>query len=127
MVVLRAQRADNRSMEASSQTPRSWHGPLRTAVGVAAVFAACFAAIIACATNAILSTEESYAHETTLLIAQLIVAAVGLLPAGLFARALIRRNDSEAVVWLVVGVLVYLGWGVLNDAAVHGWANLRVF
>lgn len=114
-------------MEANSQTPRPWHGPLRTAAGVAAMIAACFAAIIACATNGILSTEESYSHETTLLIAQLAVAAVGLLPAGLFARALIRRNDSQAVVWLVLGIVVYVAWGVLNDAAVHGWANLRVF
>jgi hypothetical protein len=114
-------------MEANSQTPPSWPGPLRAAVGVAAVIAACLAAIIAYATNGILSTEESYSHETTLLIAQLIVATVGLLPAGLFARALIRWNATQAIVWLVLGVLVYLGWGVLNDAAVHGWANLKVF
>jgi hypothetical protein len=66
-------------------------------------------------------------HETPLLITQLIIAVIGLFPAGLFARALVRRLDPQAVMSLVIGLVIYLGWGVLNDAAVHGWANLKVF
>ena len=94
---------------------------------IIAVFGACFAAFIAYATNAIGSTDEAGSHQTPLLIAQLIVAVVGLLPAGLFARAIVRRKDSQAIVWLVIGLLVYLAWGVLNDAAVHGWGHLKIF
>jgi hypothetical protein len=33
----------------------------------------------------------------------------------------------QALVWLVIGPLVYLGWGLLSDAAIHGWAHLKVF
>lgn len=100
---------------------------MRNVGAVGAVLAACVAAFIAYATNGVLSTEESGSHETPLLIAQAIVGLVGLLPVGLFARALVRRRDFQAVVWLCIGVVVYLVWGLLNDAAVHGWANLKVF
>ena len=57
----------------------------------------------------------------------LATAVAGLLPAGLFARAVILRKDSHAGVWLVIGILVYLGWGLLNDGAVHSWAHLKIF
>ena len=88
---------------------------------------ACLGTAIACIADAIGSTNEAGSHQTSLLVTQLIIAVVGLLPAGLFARALVRRKDLQAVVWLVIGTLVYLGWGLLNDAAVHGWEHLKIF
>lgn len=111
----------------SGESPLPRGGRIRAVGATVAMLAACFAALIAFATNGILSTGESGSHESTLLIVQLIVGVVGLVPAGLFARALVRRSDLHAVVWLGASVVVYLGWGVLNDAAVHGWANLTVF
>jgi hypothetical protein len=85
------------------------------------------AAYFALVTDAVLSTSEPGSHGTPLLTGQLIVAIVGLLPAGLLAPALDRRDDLQAVVWLVIAIVVYLAWGVLNDASVHGWSNLQVF
>jgi hypothetical protein len=124
--VLDAERAENRSVEANREKPPQV-GAMRIVGAVVAVLAACFAAFIAYLANGLMSSGDAGSHETPLLIAQLVIAITGLLPAGLFARALVRRLDFQAVVWLVISVLVNLGWGVFNDAAVHGWANLKVF
>ena len=99
----------------------------RLGVAILVVFAACLATAIAYIADAIGSTNEAGSHQTPLLLTQQIIAVAGLLPAGLFARALVRRKDPQAVVWLVIGILVYLGWGLFNDAAVHGWAHLKIF
>jgi hypothetical protein len=99
---------------------------LTAAVGVAAVLGACCAVFVALVTNAIVSTDEAQSHESTLLVVQLVVAIVGLVPTGLFARALYRR-DPAAPLWFVVGIVTYALWGVLNDAAVHGWSHSVVF
>jgi hypothetical protein len=56
-----------------------------------------------------------------LMNAQLVAAAAGLLPAGGLVWAVWIERRCLAVAMLVVGVAVYGGWGVLNDAAVHGW------
>ena len=106
----RGKRAENRSVESDDK---------RLGVAIFVVFAACLAAAIAYIADAIGSTNEAGSHQAPLLLTQLIIAAVGLLPAGLFARALVRRKDVQAVVWLVIGILVYLGWGLFNDAALH--------
>jgi hypothetical protein len=90
------------------------------------VGAALFAAFIAFITNALLSTGDAGSHKTPLLIWH-IVALAGLLPAGAVVRALFRRKDRLAFVWVVIGMGVYLAWGVLNDASVHGWSNLAEF
>jgi hypothetical protein len=119
--------AEYSTMERPTNTERSPASPMRVAVGIAVCCAALFAAFIAYVTNGLLSTGEVGSHETPLLIWQLIVALVGLLPAGWFVWALYRRSDRQALLWLVTGMVVYLAWGVLNDAAVHGWSNLKVF
>jgi hypothetical protein len=111
-------RAENRSVESDDK---------RLGVAIFVVFAACLATAIAYVADAIGSTDEAGSHQTPLLVTQLIIAVVGLIPAGLFARALVRRKDLQAVVWLVIGTLVYLGWGLFNDAAVHGWEHLKIF
>lgn len=114
-------------MQRRMNTERNPASPIRVTVGIAVVAAALFAAFIAYITNGLLSTGDVGSHETPLLIWQLIVALVGLVPAGLFVWALSRRSDRQALFWLVTGMVVYLAWGVLNDASVHGWSHLEVF
>jgi hypothetical protein len=113
--------------ERSGDTARDPAGPLRDAVGIAVALVAVFAAFIAYLSNGLLSTGDAGSHETPLLIWQLIVALVGLLPAGLFTWALCTRRDRQARLWLATGIVIYLAWGVLNDASVHGWSHLKVF
>lgn len=93
--------------------------PLRITAGIVVVLAALFATLIAYITNGLLSTDEAGSHEAPLLVEQLIVAIVGLLPAGLFSRAIYRHHDLQALLWLAAGMLVYLAWGALNSASVH--------
>jgi hypothetical protein len=119
--------AQQRSIEESGGSPRGHLSPVAAAYGTGvALLAAGFAVFIALVADVVLSTEEVGSHGTPLLTAQLAVALIGLIPTGLFAWAL-RRNDPKAVVWFVIGIVTYLGWGVLNDAAVHGWDHLAVF
>jgi hypothetical protein len=113
--------------ERSGDTQRDPASPLRNAIAIAVDLAAVFAAFIAYLTNGLLSTGDSGSHETPLLIWQLIVALVGLVPAGLFTWALCTRRDHQARLWLATGIVIYLAWGILNDASVHGWSHLTVF
>jgi hypothetical protein len=101
-------------------TDRGPASPLRNAVGIAVALAAVFAAFIAYLTNGLLSTGDSGSHETPLLIWQLIIAITGLLPAGLFTWTVCTWRDRQARLWLATGIAVYLAWGLLNDASVHG-------
>jgi hypothetical protein len=94
-------------------------GPWRAFVLVAVLAAAGFALFVALITAAVLSTNESNSRQTPLLVAQLVVAVVGLIPAGLFAFSYYRAVPS-ARVWFVIGVAMYIAWGILNNAAVHG-------
>jgi hypothetical protein len=55
--------------------------------------------------------------------AQLYVAVAGLVPALLLVVDT-WRGSRRAVAWLVLGVAVYAVWGLLADAAVHGWDDL---
>ena len=59
--------------------------------------------------------------------AQLWVAFGGLVPAIGLLLAVVRRNRTLALIFLLSGVLIYLLWGLLNDAATHGWSHLQVF
>jgi hypothetical protein len=58
---------------------------------------------------------------------QLAVAVGGLVPAAMMVRAAVRGQRRAMLAWLATAAVIYLGWGVLNDAAVHGWNNLGVF
>jgi cell division protein FtsW (lipid II flippase) len=114
-------------MERLGNNGRKPTSSTRVAIEIAVVGAALIAAFLAYITNGLLSTSDAGDHETPLLIWQLIVALAGLLPAVLFAWALHRHRDRQALLWLVTGIVVYLAWGVLNDASVHGWSHLTVF
>jgi hypothetical protein len=58
-----------------------------------------------------------------LVTAQLVLALLGLVPAVILLLAVALHYRRVAVTALIVGVLIYGAWGLLNDAAVHGWSN----
>jgi hypothetical protein len=111
----------------AEQWPMDDNGTRDRLIGATVFAAACVAAYVAWVSEALLSSGESGSHGTPLLTAQLVVALAGLIPAGLFARALNRHDERQTVLWLAIGIVVYVAWGVLNDAAVHGWSHLNVF
>ncbi len=55
---------------------------------------------------------------------QFIAALIGVVPAGVFLFAATTGRRRLAVLALVIGVFAYASWGLLNDAAVHGWNDL---
>jgi len=52
--------------------------------------------------------------------AALVVAIVGLLPALMFLINAGLGRIRRALTWLAIGLLTYLAWAVLSDAATHG-------
>lgn len=62
-----------------------------------------------------------------LMSAQLLMAFAGLIPAGALLWASLRGKNRTALFCFIAVALAYLVWGLLNDAAVHGWGNLKVF
>jgi hypothetical protein len=59
-----------------------------------------------------------------LVTTQLIVAVAGVVPAAVLVYACGTGRRRLALVALAVGIIVYAGWGLLNDASLHGWGNL---
>jgi hypothetical protein len=55
---------------------------------------------------------------------QFIIAVVGVLPVATLLYASLTARRRLVAVSLVLGIFVYALWGLLNDAAVHGWGNL---
>jgi drug/metabolite transporter (DMT)-like permease len=111
----------------TATVPRVKRRPLHPAVGLgslAAFLAALFAVFIAALTKSLIC--ETVCHKS-LTTAQLVVAVAGLLPVGGLFLAAVLGKRRLALVTLLVGVLTYVAWGVLNDAAVHGWDDLKVF
>lgn len=56
---------------------------------------------------------------------QFVVACVGIAPATLLVWDTARRS-RRALLWLGLGIGVYVGWAVLLDAAIHGWDDLAL-
>jgi len=94
----------------------------RDAAQIAVVIGSLFVVFVALVTMT-LSAGDAGAHGTPTLTAQLVIAVAAVIPPGLVVRALERRDDRQAVVWFRIGIVVYIAWGVLNDAAVHGWSH----
>jgi hypothetical protein len=100
------------------------------AVSVLAIPAAAFGAFIALITYAILCHGESGGstmcpdgEPTTTMTAHLVVGFVGTLPPLVMACLAFRDADRPARAALTVGLLLWIGWAFLNDAAVHGWGS----
>lgn len=55
---------------------------------------------------------------------QLRVAVLGAVPVGTLVYASATKRRRLAVASLVICVVIYALWGLLNDAAVHGWGHL---
>jgi hypothetical protein len=90
------------------------------AVG-ASVFGAFFGWVVyAMAKSADGNYDGSVSTVTTL---QFILGWIGIAPALVMAYFVYRGRNHQAVIALVVGMIVWAGWGILNDAAVHGWRN----
>lgn len=111
------------SLKSGTHTTAAW----REVAAFAAVSGAFIAAGVGYFTWGELGYNGVRSHPTPLLVAQLVVALGGLVPAGLFAYSLIEAHKRRAVVFGVALLVTYLAWGVLNDAAVHGWDALQVF
>lgn len=98
--------------------------PLIVICAAVIAVAACFATWLALVSKGLLCET---ACRTSLFTAQLLVAVAGLVPVGVLLYAALRGRRELALVSFFVTILVYLAWGALNDAAVHGWHNLKVF
>jgi hypothetical protein len=90
--------------------------------------AACFAVLPAGAWKWLACENEGTEACTRkpLADAQFIVACSGIVPALLLVYDTARRR-RRALVWLAIGAATYLAWGLLLDAAIHGWDDLKVF
>jgi hypothetical protein len=71
------------------------------------------------------STSEACARQG-LAHAQRVVASVGIVPALAFTVAFLTGRRRLAWAMLAAAVAVYVTWGLLADAAVHGWDDLRL-
>ncbi len=94
------------------------------ALSLASVVAASFGAFIAYLTYGLLcagSDNGSCGADSTAMKAQLVIGLLGLIPVGAMVYFSFKGSRLGAVVSLVVGLLIWAGWAVLNDAAVHGW------
>ena len=65
-------------------------------------------------------TQADYEGHDSVYTVQLVVALVGLLPAGCLVYAAAAGRRNLAVTALVTGVLAYGSWALLNNLAVHG-------
>jgi hypothetical protein len=84
-----------------------------------AVFGAFFGWVVyAIAKSADGNYDGTVSTETT---AQFILGWVGIFPALMTAYFVFKERNRQAVAALTVGVIVWAGWAILNDAAVHGW------
>lgn len=85
---------------------------------------AAIAVLVALATGPLICET---ACRSDLVTAQLVVAVVGLVPVASFFYAAAKGRYQLAVLSFLAALLLYVAWGLLNDAAVHGWSDLRVF
>ena len=58
------------------------------------------------------------------IVAQLVLGFVGLLPAGLMLWFAFRQRRRAFAASLISALLTYGAWGLVLDAAVHGWARV---
>ena len=54
---------------------------------------------------------------------QLVTGVFGVVPAAAMVYFSFTSSNRKAVAALAIGLLVWAAWGVLNDAAVHGWGR----
>jgi hypothetical protein len=95
---------------------------VRVAGAVVAFGLAVFAVAVAALTKALIcGGDAGTTCRTGLMTVQLLVAVGGLLPACGLVVAVLDDHPKAATLSLIAGIGMYAGWGVLNDAVVHGW------
>jgi len=98
---------------------------LAAAVVVAAFIVLLFGAVIDWLACEVDSSEACGRMDLATL--QFVVAGIGLVPSLLLGTALVARWRRVGVATLVLVAATYTLWGMLADAAVHGWDDLKFF
>jgi hypothetical protein len=100
------------------------------ALSVSALIATGFGALVAygtywggCLSESGGSTMCPMNEPTNTMQAQLVLGIVGVIPALLMAFFAFRGRGRPAKATLVIGLVMWAVWGVLNDASVHGWGD----
>jgi hypothetical protein len=99
-------------------------------LSVFALVAAGFGALIAygtywasCLSESGGSTMCPMNEPTNTMQAQLVLGIVGVIPALLLVLFAFRGRRTPAKAALLIGLVMWAVWGVLNDASVHGWSD----
>ena len=101
---------------------------LAIVAAVLGLIGAAAAVLLALLTKSLICHGDSDTScRTGLMNLQLLVALAGLIPLVAMFRASIQRKTRLALGLFLTAVLIYGAWAVLNDAAVHGWDNLKFF
>jgi hypothetical protein len=92
-------------------------------MAIVASCAALFGAVVgwvayAMAASADGNSDGSVSTETTL---QFILGWAGIVPVAAMAYLVFTRSTRKATVAFAIGLIVWMAWIVLNDAAIHGW------
>jgi hypothetical protein len=94
-------------------------------LSVILAFGAIFGAFIAWVTYALLcaSSDTGCGDARGIMTTQLIVGVVGLGAPAAMVYFSFKGSNRRAVVALIIGLIIWATWVVLNDAAVHGWGR----
>lgn len=94
---------------------------------VALLAGACFSVLPAGAWKWLACENEGTeaCRRKSLADAQFLVACIGIAPAILLVCDTMRRS-RRALLWLALGIVTYVAWAVLLDAAIHGWDDLKL-
>jgi hypothetical protein len=109
-----------------SETPPR-PSPIIVGISVLVGVGALVAVGVAYLTKGLICGDSIPGCRSGLMTGQLMVALAGLIPVGVMLWASLRGRYVLALLCFLAAVLLYLAWGVLNDAAVHGWDELKVF
>jgi hypothetical protein len=109
-------------------TKKDTSSPLAIVPAVLGLIGAAAAVLLALLTKSLICHGDSDTScRTGLMNIQLLVALAGLIPLVAMLRASIQRKTMLAFGLFFIAILIYAAWAVLNDAAVHGWDNLKIF
>ena len=100
--------------------------PLAIAGASALVVVAIGAVVLAWATDFAICLQDITCEDRGLKRAQLALAVLDVVPASLVVFAVLRRRPR--LKWLAIAtfLLSLAVWALLNDAATHGWDDLRL-
>lgn len=95
------------------------------ALAILAVCATLFGALIGWVVYAMAkSADGNYDGDvSTVTTLQLILGWAGIAPAVAMAYFAFRGSNRKAMAAFCIGLIVWTGWAVLDDAAVHGWGH----